>query len=150
MMLTNRRLLFLSSSKVVSNRLAAFGDPKKLPGGYTVTSQVEDVRFFWPMALSSLYLIQMKVDVGVQADVHIEAQAPPCCGLCFCCTKNWFSTPPAMASKNNQTIELAATLPPWNTQRLVRIEFAQHVGVLECERAFPHSQLQDGRYPSIA
>eukprot|EP00730_Choanoeca_flexa_P013102 TRINITY_DN4966_c0_g1_i2.p1 TRINITY_DN4966_c0_g1~~TRINITY_DN4966_c0_g1_i2.p1 ORF type:complete len:313 (+),score=81.35 TRINITY_DN4966_c0_g1_i2:41-940(+) len=127
LMLTNKRLLFLSSSKVISNRLASFGDPKKLPGGYTVSSQVEDVRFFWPMGLSNLHLVQMKVDVGVQADVHVEAQPPPCCGMCFCCTKNWLASPPALMSKNNQTIELAATLPPWNTERLVRIEFASHV-----------------------
>ncbi len=97
-LLTNRRILLLSSTSDAGNSLSVFGDPKKLPGGYRMASNMEDRREYHPIALKSFLAIRMSVNVGVQSQQDLTGESPKCGGYCPCfCPKSWVPDPPTVS-----------------------------------------------------
>lgn len=124
LLLTNQRLLLLSCIRSSSNELQAFGDPKKLPGGYSVSSVISDTRFFWPLPISSLLTLRMDVDVGINSQINIMGKKNTDCCSCItqlCCLKRWIPQPLQQIARNNRRIEMCLNIPPWNQKSIMII-----------------------------
>jgi len=107
-MLTDRRLVFLSSTSFSSNTVAPYGDPKlkaSKVGGYSVVSTVEDTRHFSPFPLSAFLTARLQMHSGVQTSSNVGATAPCCGGICFCCCSKTWTPAPTQVSRQNESHE---------------------------------------------
>ena len=62
--------------------LSAWGDPKALPGGYTLKSSCNDATYYLPIPLRFLRSVEMSGATGVQGELSISGSPPGCCGCC--------------------------------------------------------------------
>ncbi|EDQ92358.1 uncharacterized protein MONBRDRAFT_35447 [Monosiga brevicollis MX1] len=125
-LLTNKRLLFLSCSLVEQNTVIAVGEGKS-PHSYAIRSSVQDVRHFWPLELKDVYFLRLNVDVGTSTDLIVRSSPPPCFGcLPCCCLKAWSQDgQPISSARNSQFIELVATNWILGGRRRLTFDFHQ-------------------------
>jgi len=136
-LMTNKRLLFLSSQNSVGTSLAQWGDPKKLPGGYTLQSSCNDTTYYLPIPLRCLRSVEMSGQTGVQGDVTVRGVAPCCfgwCGLCafFCCPnskllKQWRAQPTIHSQVQEMTVTIGVLMPPWERKMFASIHIDPNV-----------------------
>lgn len=62
--------------------MSSFGNPKKLPGGYSLDAHLGDTTSYLPIPLRFLRSIEMNGQSGVHGQVMVNATQPCCCGLC--------------------------------------------------------------------
>ena len=73
--------LFFSASSI-----SQFGDPKKLPGGYTMEMSCKDSTYYFPIALDLFYSVEMEGRTGISGSIAVHGTPPPCGGYCGCCS----------------------------------------------------------------
>ncbi|CAH3173213.1 unnamed protein product [Porites lobata] len=131
-LLTNKRILFLSSQLTVGTSLAQWGNPKKLPGGYSLTSSCNDTTYYLPIPLRCLRSVEMSGETGVRADLSIHGVAPCCCGWCGlcglwgCCAdsgalKQWRPQPMNRSQVQEMFVTVGLLMPPWDRKMFLKI-----------------------------
>jgi hypothetical protein len=70
--------------------MSAFGDPKKMPGGYSIETSLGDSTSYLPIPLRFLRSVEMNGQTGVKGSIMINPQAPCCCGLCGWCGVSYY------------------------------------------------------------
>eukprot|EP00794_Sanderia_malayensis_P012267 gene12267-13532_t len=125
-LLTDKRLLLLSSQYFQTSSLTEFGNPKKLPGGYTMEMSSKDATFYKPIPLSNFKSIEIDGRTGVSGSISMHGSKPPFRGLCgICgCTKGWNSKPMVYSEFNETTLKFGVLMPPWQhkTTLILHIE----------------------------
>eukprot|EP00795_Rhopilema_esculentum_P008239 gene8239-14181_t len=81
-LITDKRMLFLSSQFAETCSLAQFGDPKKLPGGYTLEMSCKDATYYFPISLENFKSVELDGRSGISGTISIHASKPPCAGCC--------------------------------------------------------------------
>eukprot|EP01006_Ploeotia_vitrea_P041087 TRINITY_DN66483_c8_g1_i1.p1 TRINITY_DN66483_c8_g1~~TRINITY_DN66483_c8_g1_i1.p1 ORF type:complete len:331 (-),score=182.55 TRINITY_DN66483_c8_g1_i1:779-1663(-) len=130
LLLTNQRLLFLSSTMFRGTSLKAKEGfaPKRHPGGYEVTSSSADTMWFFPIPVRNFRHVEMEVRRGAEVRAFVLAEDPQCCG-CYtiCCPKEWRSTQVSRDSLNSRTLTISCMLPPWGRKTEIVIDVHQDV-----------------------
>lgn len=62
-----------------------FGDPKKMPGGYSIETSLGDTTSYLPVPYRFVKSVEMNGQSGVQGSVMVNPEAPCCGGLFGCC-----------------------------------------------------------------
>ncbi|KAK2558184.1 hypothetical protein P5673_019299 [Acropora cervicornis] len=96
--LTNKRILFLSSQRSTGTSLSAWGDPKTLPGGYTLKSSCNDATYYLPIPLRFLRSVEMS---GASGDSCPEMQ------------EQWYPQPIVRSQKQEMKVTIGLLMPPW-------------------------------------
>lgn len=125
--LTDKRMLLVSSQYHEDFTLTNFGDPKKLPGGYTMSMSCSDSVYYLPIPLKFFRSIEVQGQTGASGSISVHAQAPPCngwCGLCGC-LKDWTMMPMAFSELNETDITFGVLMPPWERKSFIRL----HLGI---------------------
>lgn len=132
--LTNKRILFLSSQRSTGTSLSAWGDPKALPGGYTLKSSCNDATYYLPIPLRFLRSVEMSGATGVQGELSITGSAPGCCGCCSlfaaCCPemlKQWNPQPIARSHVQEMKVTIGLLMPPWERKMYACIHIDPNV-----------------------
>eukprot|EP00794_Sanderia_malayensis_P012268 gene12268-13533_t len=122
-LLTDKRLLLLSSQYFQTSSLTEFKDPKKPPGGYTMEMSCKDATFYKPIPLANLKSVEIDGRVGVSGSISIHASDPPLRGLCgLCgCVKNWTSKPMVYSEFNETTLRCGLLMPPWQQKTFLTL-----------------------------
>ncbi|KAK3732812.1 hypothetical protein QZH41_017718 [Actinostola sp. cb2023] len=129
-LLTDKRLLLLSSQVTQSMSLSSFGDPKKLPGGYALDAHLADTTSYLPIPLRYVRSIEMNGQSGVHGKVMINGTAPCCGGLFGLCglicgnanmLKQWGSSIVEINQHNQMVITIGVLMPPWEKRMFLNI-----------------------------
>ncbi|XP_020630362.1 uncharacterized protein LOC110067378 isoform X2 [Orbicella faveolata] len=130
-LLTNKRILFLSSQLSLGTSLQQWGDPKKLPGGYSLTSACNDTTYYLPIPLRCLRSVEMSGETGVRGEISVHGAPPCCCGLCgfcglACCPnsdmlKQWRPQPVSRSQVQEMRVCLGVLMPPWECKMFLNI-----------------------------
>lgn len=136
-LLTNKRILFLSSQFAVGTSLTKWGDPKKLPGGYSLQTSCNDTTYYLPIPLRCLRSIEMSGKTGVQGVLAVHGVAPCCGGLCgfcglSCCPdsdmlKQWQPYPINRSQVQEMKVTVGLLMPPWERKMFVSIHINPNV-----------------------
>ena len=62
--------------------MVPWGDPNKLPGGYSLKASYNDITFYMPIPLRCLRSVEMFGKSGFQGEVKVHGEAPCCFGWC--------------------------------------------------------------------
>ena len=62
--------------------MVPWGDPSKLPGGYSLKASYNDITFYMPIPLRCLRSVEMFGKSGFQGEVKVLGEAPCCFGWC--------------------------------------------------------------------
>ena len=62
--------------------MVPWGDPSKLPGGYSLKASYNDITFYMPIPLRCLRSVEMFGKSGFQGEVKVHGEAPCCFGWC--------------------------------------------------------------------
>ena len=62
-----------------------WGNPKKLPGGYSLNATCGDTTCYLPIPLRCLKSVEMSGHTGVAGEVTVRGIEPCCCGICGLC-----------------------------------------------------------------
>jgi len=118
--LTNKRILFLSSQRATSTSLSAWGDPKTLPGGYTLKSSCNDATYYLPIPLRFLRSVEMSGASGVEGELSISGSPSSCCGCCSLFAdscpemqEQWYPQPIVRSQKQEMKVTIGLLMPPW-------------------------------------
>ncbi|XP_078344884.1 uncharacterized protein LOC144630392 isoform X2 [Oculina patagonica] len=130
-LMTNKRILFLSSQLAVGTSLIQWGDPKKLPGGYSVQSSCNDTTYFLPIPLRCLRSVEMSGETGVRGEITIHGAPPCCCGLCGFCgltcfpnsnmLKQWRPQPISRSQVQEMRVSIGVLMPPWDRKMFLNV-----------------------------
>ncbi|XP_068687861.1 uncharacterized protein [Montipora foliosa] len=135
-LLTSKRILFLSSQLSTGTSLVKWGDPKKLPGGYSLQSSCNDTTYYLPIPLRYLRSVEMAGQTGVRGDLSIYGSAPCCCGLCgffgtLCpdsnMLKQWNQQPITRIQVQEMKVTLGVLMPPWERRMFLHIHIDPNV-----------------------
>jgi len=119
LIITNRRLLLLSATSFSGAKLQTYGEPKKLPGGYTVSCEIQDSVWYFPIPLSNLKSVSLYASSYSQAQESLEGYG---CGfLCCMCSKDWKRRNPSTTISNVRNVLLGVVMPPWDLKTDVTI-----------------------------
>ena len=75
----------LNLSILAGTSLQQWGDPKKLPGGYSLMSACNDTTYYLPIPLRCLRSVEMSGETGVRGEISVHGVPPCCCGLFGLC-----------------------------------------------------------------
>ncbi|KAK2552405.1 hypothetical protein P5673_026487 [Acropora cervicornis] len=130
-LLTDKRLLFLSSQLNNAASLNPWGDPKKLKGGYTLEMFFHDTTYYLPIPLRFLRSVEISGKSGTGGNAPFEAVPPCCCGCCelfaLCCCPNsrclrqWQPQPNIRAEVREMEVIIGVLMPPWEKKMFVNI-----------------------------
>ncbi|EDO43575.1 predicted protein [Nematostella vectensis] len=122
-MLTDKRLLFLSSQASHSSSMQEVGDAKKLPGGYSLNASLGDSTFYLPIPLRLFRSVEMNGKSGVSGEVMISGKEPACGGFCGICgmLKEWSAGPVTISQLNEMCVNIGLLLPPWERRGYLHI-----------------------------
>lgn len=128
-LLTDQRLLLLSSQYFQSSTLVEFGDAKKLPGGYTMEMSCKDNTYYTPINLSLFRSIEMEGGTGVSGSISVHATPPPFKGYLGCCgcLKGWKSMPMVYSEFNQMSVRFGVLMPPWQHKSFLTLHLGQDV-----------------------
>jgi len=125
--LTNKRMLLMSTQYYENFSLTQFGDPKKNPGGYTMSLTCSDSVYYLPIPLRCFRSVEVKGQTGASGSISLHAQDPPCrgwCGICGC-LKDWLPTQLSYAELNETDVTFGVLMPPWEMKTFLRL----HLGI---------------------
>lgn len=140
-LLTDRRLLLMSSQFNSNMTLEQCGDPKKLPGGYKLQLGCQDCTYYLPIGLRNFKSVEINGQTGVSGEITVSGSAPCCCGLCgllgkFCCAnssllKSWNAQPLVRnaMSVRDMRLTFGVVMPPWGKRMFVHIYVDPNVPV---------------------
>jgi hypothetical protein len=127
LVLTNKRILFLSATEFEQMGLEQFGEPKKKQGGYSVEFKKSNTMWYFPIDLQNFKHASFFIDIGNSATVSVHNGSPSCCCFCDpCCPKYWerqpLQSPPML---NGRKLEMGVLMPPWLTRKNVIVELSE-------------------------
>ncbi|PFX27434.1 uncharacterized protein LOC111327567 isoform X1 [Stylophora pistillata] len=136
-LLTNKRVLFLSSQLAVGTTLVEWGDAKKLPGGYSVQTSCNDTTYYLPLPLRCLRSVEMCGETGVRGEITVYGHPPCCFGLCgfcglTCCQdsnllKQWDTKPVTRSQVQEMRVTIGLLMPPWDRKMFLNIHIDPNV-----------------------
>jgi len=129
LLITNRRLIFMSCTVVEGAKLGMFGDPKKLPGGYSVQFKKQDFVRYMPIPLIGVKSAELYASSLSETTQEIEGFGAGCC----CCPKIWKLTKRFNTSSNERNLILGIVMPPWDTRTDVTVAIDPNVSLIEVQ-----------------
>lgn len=137
-LLTNKRILFLSSQLAIGTSLVQWGDVKKLPGGYSLNTSCNDTTYYLPIPLRCLRSVEMAGETGVRGELSVHGVAPCCWGLCGLCgtwgccenigaLKQWRPQPIGRSQVQEMRVTVGLLMPPWERRMFVHIHIDPNV-----------------------
>jgi len=122
LIITNQRLLCVSSTFMKTMTVSQVGDPKTMKppgfGGsyYQIDHNCSDWMWFFPIPIQNFQHFSLLATAGTQATRAIDPIEPGCFGWCPClCMKQWRSRVLSPREDvNKRTITLSGYFPPWN------------------------------------
>ncbi|XP_058942477.2 uncharacterized protein [Pocillopora verrucosa] len=136
-LLTNKRILFLSSQLAVGTSLIEWGNAKKLPGGYSIQTSCNDTTYYLPIPLRCLRSVEMRGETGVRGEITVHGNPPCCfgwCGLCglTCCQdsnlmKQWDTKPVTRSQVQEMRVTLGVLMPPWERKMFLDVHIDPNV-----------------------
>eukprot|EP00112_Aurelia_sp_Birch-Aquarium-sp1_P004343 Seg149.11 transcript_id=Seg149.11/GoldUCD/mRNA.D3Y31 product="hypothetical protein" protein_id=Seg149.11/GoldUCD/D3Y31 len=130
-LLTDRRMLLLSSQYFHTSSISQFGDPKKLPGGYTMEMSCKDTTYYFPISLDLFHSVEMEGRTGISGSIAVHGTPPPCGGYCGCCSllKGWNKMPMAYSEFNETSLKLGVLMPPWQHKSFITLHVPSNVPI---------------------
>ncbi|XP_068708598.1 uncharacterized protein [Montipora foliosa] len=134
---TNKRLLFVSAQYTNAASLTSWGDPRKLPGGYTLQMSHKDTTYYVPIPLRCLRSVEMAGETGVQGNGSFVGVPPSCCGWCelcafLCCPdsemlRQWRPQVDSRIEVRQMQVSIGVLMPPWEKKMFANIHIDPNV-----------------------
>lgn len=110
--------------------MSPWGDPKNLPGGYSITSSCNDTTYYQPIPLRCLRSVEISGEAGVRAEAKFHGVEPSCYGWCGLCgdwcpdsgaLKRWRPLPISRSQVQEMRVTVGLLMPPWDRKMFLKI-----------------------------
>jgi len=133
LLITNKRVIFMSCTYEEGAKLGKFGDPKNLPGGYSVQFKKQDFIRYMPIPLTGVKSAQLYASSLSETTQEIEGSGGGC--LSFCFPKVWKLTRRFNNLINERNLILGIVMPPWEIRTDVTVAIDPNVSLIEVQNA---------------
>jgi len=131
LIITNLRLILMSCTIEEGAKLSAYGDPKKLPGGYSVKFKKQDFVWYFPVPLTNVKSAHLYASSTSESAQNIEGSGGG--WLCCCFPKVWKPTNRSTISINERKLTLGVVMPPWDKKTDVIVSVDPNVSLIEVQ-----------------
>jgi len=133
LIITNQRLLCVSSSFIRVMSVGQVGNPKLFPkvqpSYYTIDHECLDRMWFFPIPIKNFQHFSLLAKAGTEAAHSVEPIAPGCFGWCPClCLKGWRSSVyKPRIDVNQRILTLSCYFPPWNEKYTFEVHISPNL-----------------------
>lgn len=119
MILTSKRIIFMSACRFQQVALSKKGDPKKNQGVYWLSSKSSDNASFAYVKLPWCRTVDLNVSIGNESFSDVGPKQDSCFGFCLCCfPKNWVQNGFTTNTKNTRTLNVGVVNPMYGPQTI--------------------------------